>query len=290
MDVTPFTIAMVNRKGGCAKTGSCHQLSGAFAHMGYRVLLLDMDPQASLTQGFFGPATTESFAQDKTILALFNDSYDPDPAKLIINTPFKNIAILPGANLLDDYNTPRPTESGSLQTSVRTFLREVEGQFDVIIIDCPPNLHLCSWNALLAADFVMVPLQPEDFGAQGITHIQRAIDLALEKYNPKLRMLGYLVTLRQRLALHDAYERQLRNLYGSFVFDAVFPLKKDFKEAIAERTPIHFLHPKCGAAKDVKAIADEVLRRVPVARMSPPEFLHFENRVMPQESRKAVAS
>ena len=290
MDVTPFTIAMVNRKGGCAKTGSCHQLSGAFAHMGYRVLLLDMDPQASLTQGFFGPAATESFARDKTILALFNDSYDPDPAKLIIDTPFKNIAILPGANLLDDYNTPRPTESGSLQTSVRTFLREVEGQYDVIIIDCPPNLHLCSWNALLAADFVMVPLQPEDFGAQGITHIQRAIDLALEKYNPKLRMLGYLVTLRQRLALHDAYERQLRNLYGAFVFDAVFPLKKDFKEAIAERTPIHFLHPKSGAAKDVKAIADEVLRRVPVARMSPPEFLHFENRVMPQESRKAVAS
>jgi chromosome partitioning protein len=290
MDVTPFTIAMVNRKGGCAKTGSCHQLSGAFAHMGYRVLLLDMDPQASLTQGFFGPATTEWFAKEKTILALFNDSYDPDPTKLIINTPFTNIAILPGANSLDDYNTPRPTESGSLQTSVRTFLREVEGQFDVIIIDCPPNLHLCSWNALLAADFVMVPLQPEDFGAQGITHIQRAIDLALEKYNPKLRMLGYLVTLRQRLAIHDAYERQLRDLYGSYVFDAVFPLKKDFKEAIAERTPIHFLLPKRAAAKDVKAIADEILRRVPAARMSPPEFLNFENRVMPQEMRKAVAS
>jgi chromosome partitioning protein len=290
MDVTPFTIAMVNRKGGCAKTGSCHQLSGAFAHMGLRVLLLDMDPQASLTQGFFGPAATEAFPKDRTILALFNDAYDPDPAKLIVNTPFKNIALLPGANSLDDFNTPRPTEAGSLQTSVRTFLREVEGQFDVIIIDCPPNLHLCSWNALLAADFVMVPLQPEDFGAQGITHIQRAIDLALEKYNPRLRMLGYLVTLRQRLALHDAYERQLRSLYGSFVFDAIFPLKKDFKEAIAERTPIHFLRPKSSGAKDVKAIAEEILRRVPVARASAPEFLHFENRVMPQEMRKAVAS
>jgi chromosome partitioning protein len=290
MDATPFTIAMVNRKGGCAKTGSCHQLSGAFAHMGYRVLLLDMDPQASLTQGFFGPAMTESFPKERTILALFNDAYDPDPAKLVIDTPFKNIAILPGANSLDDYNTPRPTESGSLQTSVRTFLREVDGQFDVIIIDCPPNLHLCSWNALLAADFVMVPLQPEDFGAQGITHIQRAIDLALEQYNPRLRMLGYLVTLRQRLALHDAYERQLRSLYGPYVFDAVFPLRKDFKEAIAERTPIHFLRPRSGGAKDVKAIADEILRRVPVARMNPPEFLHFENRVMPQELRKAVAS
>ena len=68
-----------------------------------------------------------------------------------------------------------------------------------------------------------------------------AIDIALEKYTPRLRMLGYLVTLRQRLALHDAYEKQLRSLYGDLVFDAPFPLRKDFKEAIAERTPIHFL-------------------------------------------------
>jgi chromosome partitioning protein len=289
MDVTPFTIAMVNRKGGCAKTGTCHQLSGCFAKMGLRVLLVDMDPQASLTQGFFGPAATESLPPDRTVLALFNDAFDPDPDKILMPTLCDGITILPGANALDDFNTPRPTEAGPLQTALRTFIREVQGQFDVTLIDCPPNLHLCSWNALLGADFVMVPLQAEDFGAQGITHIQRAIDLALEKYNPRLRMLGYLVTLRMRLALHDAYEKQLRSLYGDLVFDVPFPLKKDYKEAIAERTPIHFLRPRSAAAKDVSRIADEILRRVPAARAKPPEFLHFENRVM-AESRKAVAS
>ena len=290
MDVIPFTIAMVNRKGGCAKTGACHQLSGCFAKMGRRVLLVDMDPQASLTQGFFGPAATEGLPPDKTVLALFNDSFDPDPDKILLPTLCDGITILPGANALDDFNIPKPTEAGELQTALRTFIREVHGRFDVTLIDCPPNLHLCSWNALLAADFVMVPLQAEDFGAQGITHIQRAIDLALEKHNPRLRMLGYLVTLRQRLALHDAYEKQLRSLYGDLVFDAAFPLKKDFKEAIAERTPIHFFRPRCAAAKDVNRIADEILRRVPAARLRPPEFLHLENRVIPQEMRKAVAS
>jgi chromosome partitioning protein len=290
MDVTPFSIAMVNRKGGCAKTGSCHQLSGCFAKMGLRVLLVDMDPQASLTQGFFGPAATEALPRGKTVLALFDDAFDPHPDRILLPTPCDGITILPGANALDDFNIPRPTEAGGLQTALRGFVGEVHGRFDVILMDCPPNLHLCSWNALLAADFVMVPLQAEDFGAQGITHIQRAIDLALEKYNPRLRMLGYLVTLRQRLAIHDAYEKQLRSLYGDLVFDAAFPLKKDFKEAIAERTPIHFLRPRSGAAKDIRKIADEILRRVPVARMRPPEFLHFENRVIPQEMRKAVAS
>ena len=288
MDVTPFRIAMVNRKGGCAKTGTTHQISGCFAKMGLRVLLVDMDPQASLTQGFFGPATTEGLPDQKTVLSLFDDSLDPDPAKVLMPTPCEGITILAGANRLDDYNRPRPTEEGPLQTSLRSFLKEVEGQFDVTLIDCPPNLHLCSWNALLAADFVMVPLQAEDFGAQGITHIQRAIDLALMKYNPSLRMLGYLVTLRQRLAIHDAYERQLRELYGEFVFDAPFPMKKDFKEAIAERAPIHFLKPKCAAAKDVNKIADEILRRIPIARAKPPEFLHFENRASVETRRVAV--
>ncbi|MFO0888315.1 MAG: ParA family protein [Isosphaeraceae bacterium] len=279
---------MVNRKGGCAKTGSTHQLSGCFANMGMSVLCIDMDPQSSLTQGFFGPAATEQLPRQKTVLALFDDSLDPDPEKVLIPTPCEGITILAGANGLDDYNRPRPEGEGPLQTALRSFLKEVEGRFDVVLIDCPPNLQLCTWNALLAADFVIVPLQAEDFGAQGITHIQRAIDLALMKYNPKLRMLGYLVTLRQRLAIHDAYEKQLRELYGEFVFDANFPLKKDFKEAIAERLPIHFLRPRCAAAKDVNKIADEILRRIPIARAKPPEFLHFENRASVEARRVAV--
>jgi chromosome partitioning protein len=280
---------MVNRKGGCAKTGTTHQLSGCFAKMGKRVLLVDMDPQASLTQGFFGPAATEAFPREHSIVALFDDSCDPYPDKLIVKTHCEGISIVPGANALDDYNIPKPTEAGSLQNSVRGFLKEVRELYDVILIDCPPNLHLCSWNALLAADFVIVPVQAEDFGAQGITHIQRAIDLALEKYNPKLRMLGYLVTLRQRLAIHDAYEQQLRYLYGEYVFTNPFPLKKDFKEAIAERKPIHFIKPKGGAAKDVEAIAKEILERIPVAMSLPPEFLHFENRILNDEARRVAS-
>jgi len=289
MEATPSAIALVNRKGGCAKTGTTHQLSGSFAKMGFKVLLVDMDPQASLTQGFFGPAATEAIPTEKTVVALFDDAFDPDPEKILLPTPCEGITLVPGANGLDDFNTPKPTEAGSLQTSLRGFLKEVTGRFDVTLIDCPPNLHLCSWNALLAADFVMVPVQAEDFGAQGITHIQRAIDLALQKYNPNLRMLGYLVTLRQRLALHDAYEKQLRSLYGPHVFETSFPLKKDFKEAIAERMPIHFLRPRCAAAKDVDAIAKEILARVPLARSGPPEFLHLENRVILQENRKVAS-
>ena len=234
--------------------------------------------------GLLRPGGDRGHPAGKTSLALFDDAYDPDPDELLLPTAVRAHHDPSGDQLPRPLQHPRARRPGRSRRCLRTFLREVEDRFDVVLIDCPPNLHLCSWNALLAADFVMVPLQAEDFGAQGITHIQRAIDLAFEKYNPKLRMLGYLVTLRQRLALHDVYEQRLRNLYGPMVFDSVFPSRKDFKEAIAERSPIHFLRPRSAAANEVKAIAEEILRRVPEAQRRPPEFLQLEDRVVDGKS------
>jgi chromosome partitioning protein len=279
VNVPPFSIAVVNRKGGCSKTSTCYQLSGAFALMGKRVLLADLDPQANLTQGFFGPAATEHLPAAKTVLSLFRDDLDPDPAKVITPTEFKNVSILAGASGLEDFNLSKPTTTGALQTAVRTFMAEARDLFDVALFDCPPNLQLCTWNALLAADFVLVPLQPEDFGGQGITSIQRFVDLALQRYNPRLRMLGYLITQRKRLALHDTYEQQLRSLYGDMVLTNPFPDKKDYKESVSARKPIHFYKPKVKPAKEVAAIAEEILRRVPVLLERPPEFLFIDNRL-----------
>ena len=79
----PITVAMLNRKGGCGKTSTCHHLAGAFAKDGRRVLLVDMDPQASLTQGLFGPQATEDLPPRSTVVGLFDDAFDPDPDALI---------------------------------------------------------------------------------------------------------------------------------------------------------------------------------------------------------------
>lgn len=280
-DGPPLVVAMLNRKGGVGKSSSCQHLGGAFAKAGRRVLLVDMDPQASLTQGFFGPQKTESLPPRETVVALFDDACEPDPEKLIRPTPFAGISILPGSNDLDSFNVPDPQQqAGDYQTALRGFLKEVRPNFDVILIDCPPNLHLCSWNALLAADFVMVPLQAEDFGAQGITHVQRAIDAALAKYNPVLRLLGYLVTMHQkRLGVHMAYEHQLRSLYGTNVFTETMPLAKDFKEAVAGRTPLSHFKPRCAGAKTMHAITLEIDARAERLRGESPQFLYFGNRV-----------
>lgn len=83
---------------------------------------------------------------EKSIVALFDDAFEPDPGLILLPTPCEGI-------------TPRPTESSSLQTSLKSFPKEVRGRFDVTLIECPPNLHACSWNALLAAEFVTVPVR-----------------------------------------------------------------------------------------------------------------------------------
>ncbi len=280
----PITVAMLNRKGGCGKTSTCHHLAGAFAKDGRRVLLVDMDPQASLTQGLFGPQATEDLPPRESIVALFDDSYDPDPEALIRPTPFERIALVPGSNGLDDYNIPRPQEAGELQLTLRRFLKEARDSFDVALIDCPPNLSLCSWAALLAADFVVVPVQAEDYGAQGIVYIQRAFDLALAHHNPRLRLAGYLVTMfNKSLGIHSAYDHQLRALYGDQVFRATVPLAKDFKEAVAARQPVGSYKPRSAASKAIKAVADELIERADSAGARPAEFLYLGHRAGPKD-------
>jgi chromosome partitioning protein len=243
-----------------------------------------MDPQASLTQGLFGPQATESMPDRSTVAGLFDDAFDPDPDELIRPTAFERISIVPGSNALDDYNVPRPQETGEVQLTLRRFLKDARDSFDIALIDCPPNLSLCSWAALLAADSVVVPVQAEDYGAQGIVYIQRAFDLALAHHNPRLRLAGYLVTMfNKSLGIHAAYDHQLRALYGDQVFKATVPLAKDFKEAVAARQPVASYKPRSAASKAVKAVADELLERVEAAAARPAEFLYLGHRVGPRD-------
>jgi chromosome partitioning protein len=150
-----------------------------------------------------------------------------------------------------------------LQAALRCFVDEVRTDFDVILIDCPPNLYLCSWNALIAADFVVVPFQPEDYGSQGIAAMRAAVAKVRSRQNPGLRLLGYLLTMVQRrLGLHAAYERQLRQLYGSDVFEASVPRAKDFAEAVSARMPITRWRPRSVGARAIADLASEMERRV----------------------------
>ena len=256
------TFALVNAKGGVGKTSTCHHLAGTLARAGRRVLLIDNDPQASLTQGLWGPEAMRGIPRSASVAALYDDALEPIPEALLRPSGFDNIWLVPGSGHLTRFNQMPPESWGPSQGGIRAFLGEVRDAFDIALIDCAPNIHLCSWAALVAADGVVVPLQPEDYGSQGLAPIRDAIAAVQAEANPDLRLSGYLLTMYdKRLAIHQAYETRLRSLYGSDVFTATFPLAKDYKEAVASRMPISHYKPKAAAAKAAKTVADELLQR-----------------------------
>lgn len=231
--------------------------------MGRRILLVDNDPQASLTQGFIGPEGTHAISAAASVAAAYDPDAEPIPSTLVQPTGFPGISIIPGSTALTPYNMMPVDRWGRSQEGLRTVLAEVAGDFDLILIDCPPNLHLCSAAALVASDAIVIPLQAEDFGAQGLGPVRSAVSAVQSGANPSLRLAGYLITMYdRRLGIHLAYEAMLREMFGGDVFAAQFPLAKDFKEAVASRQPISHYKPKSAAAKSTQVVAEELLARL----------------------------
>ena len=257
------TVAFLNRKGGVGKTSCVHHLAGTLSLTGKQVLLVDTDPQASLTQGLLGPEVAWSLPEGETLAALYHEAGGAPLPSLIRSTPVPGVWLVPGSERMDHYNVPDPWLTGEDQFVLRDALGEVKGDFDLALLDGPPHVQLCAWSALAAADGIVVPLQPEDYGAQGVAAIQDSIDRVRAVANPSLALLGFLVTMYNKaLSVHVTYETNLRAVYGSDVFDAVVPLAKDFKEAVTVRKPVAQFKPRSAASKAVSALAEELLRRL----------------------------
>lgn len=259
----PRIVAFLNRKGGVGKTSTVHHLSGTLARSGQRVLVVDADPQASLTQGLLGPEVAESLDPVETIATLFDDRGIVSPRELVRPTPVAGVSLLPGSEAAERYNEPTPWETGMRQFVLRDALAEAGDGFDLVLIDCPPHIQLWAWSALVAADGVVVPLQAEDYGAQGLKSIRRVIANVQSGPNPGLTLIGYLVTMfNKALSVHVTYDGYLRELHGDDAFRAMIPLAKDYKEAVTLRKPVVEHKPRSAASKAVAALADEFLERL----------------------------
>lgn len=162
------TLCFINQKGGCGKSSTCFHLSGCLAELGFQVLLIDADPQGSLSQAFFGSAEIERLTAEETLAVLFDDGCHQVSADAItLPTSFERISLIPANHTLAAHNSPSPELAGLKQQTLRAHL-EPSPRYDFVLIDCPPNLYLCSWTAMLAADAIVIPVPPEDFGTQGL--------------------------------------------------------------------------------------------------------------------------
>ena len=184
-------ITVLNLKGGVGKTHAVWLLAAVCQERNRRVLLIDTDAQGNLSNSFIRDGSREPGVEQ-----LLDPSIDADVHSLIRRTAFSAIDILPASPAIAEFDLSeqRKWEKSDLHRSFLDPIRAVQPHYDFIVFDCPPRLSLASFAALVASDHLIVPLEAADWGAQGITQVTEAADYVRGRFNPKLNLLGYLVS------------------------------------------------------------------------------------------------
>lgn len=261
--MSAIVICLYARKGGSGRTTMTQNLAGVVAERGSRVLIIDQDPQGSISKNIFGAKRIERLRPYETAAGIYEDKL-PELDDIIHESPTGNIFLVPASDHLAKFDLPRPKTHGRLQHSLRQFVDSVRDRFAVVLIDTPPNtLNLTAWASLLACDFVISPVFPEKNHFESVIDTKRQIQDAIECGNPDLVDLGYFLTNYDvRLGIHNAFQFKLRQLYGSEVFNTVVLDRTGYKEAVAKRLPITHDAPNSAEAKLVRTLFAEMLRRM----------------------------
>jgi chromosome partitioning protein len=246
-----LVLSLVARKGGVGKTSTALNLAGAALQGGaQRVLLIDLDSQASLSKACLGSQQVETLRPDCSVQSVAERRR---PAgDLIRETQIPGLLILPA-------HTDLAIPSGAALD-----LAGVDA--DLVICDTPPDTKNPAVRfALIASHAVASPMLPEALGLQSVSGVQSLLLSAGLMDNPALTFAGWIVTMRQRIALHELCETTLRRLHGDQVFSTVIPSAAAFKEAIAAGKPITHYSPKSAGAKVIREVWQELLNRLQAA-------------------------
>jgi chromosome partitioning protein len=249
------TVALANQKGGVGKSTTAINLSAALAFQGRRVLIVDLDPQGNATSGLGINRGDLSASVYHVLLG------DTTLEEVVEPTSVRDLFVAPATIDLAGAEIEL-VSMFSRELRLRNALKEIDGDYDVVFIDCPPSLGLLTVNALAGAGEVLIPIQCEYYALEGLTQLLRNVELVQRNLNPALEIEGVILTmLDARTRIGADVVDQVRHHFGEKTYRTVVPRTVRLSEAPSYGEPIEAFDPMSRGAIAYRELAREFITR-----------------------------